>query len=254
MDVFETKYWERIEEEIPAKAFPDITIRTETLDHHCLLLLIGTYAVWVRQAGTQTIEIDDEEREVFYEGLLHELLREYAEEMRKYVTLIRQHAPGFYNSLPRGPPNGSEDEDEETESNNIINWEEEFRQMFTLRPADESSGASFTTAATRCNSETSSNISDWIDDLPDSVSCSPTGLTLSLISTFYSTKLKFHRPLSKNHYSCQHGSNYSLPLRQPCASGQDSQGQETQSASLPSLFGTSLRLPSARNPVHFPRP
>ena len=165
LDIFETKFWERMEEEILAKAMPNITIRTEALDHHRLLLVISRYAIWARHTGKNAIEIVDEEKEVFYEGLLHELLREYAEETWGYFTLMRQHAPDLYNTILLAPPNGPEDEKEGIESYRITDVEKGYRHMFTLRPADDSSVASFATAATSCDSETSSNISDWIDTL-----------------------------------------------------------------------------------------
>lgn len=44
--------------------------------------------VWARQTCRQAIEIVDEEREVFYGGLLRDLLREYDEVMGEYFNLI----------------------------------------------------------------------------------------------------------------------------------------------------------------------
>ena len=140
-------------------------MRTEALDHNRLLLVIVRYAIWARQTGRQAIDIVDEEKEVFYEGLLHELLREHAEEILGYFTLMRQHAPDLYNIILLALPNGRKGLKEGIESNSINDLEERYGYIFTLRPADDCSVASFATAATSCDSETSSNIVDWIDTL-----------------------------------------------------------------------------------------
>lgn len=106
------------------------------------------------------------EKEGFYEGLLQKLLVEITTVTTEFLTLLKKHAPRFYNETiaSDGSQSGSEDEKEESRGK----LEEEYRDMFKLRSVDESSNASSRTASTKYeyDSDATHRISGWIDNLP----------------------------------------------------------------------------------------
>lgn len=91
LDAFETKNWERKDEEY-VKILPDIGIRTQFLDSTSQYMVLGRYFNWVKETGKAAIACGDEEREAFYEGLLKELKIKFDTVTEEVLTLLREHA------------------------------------------------------------------------------------------------------------------------------------------------------------------